>query len=42
MWEEGVWVEGIAGAEKWRLKSRVSKLDQGEESQGKHVDTSKE
>lgn len=29
-------------AERWRLKSGVSKLEQGKETSGKHVDTSKE
>lgn len=27
--EKGIWFEGMAGAEKWRPRSWVSKLEQG-------------
>ena len=40
--EKGTGVEGTAGAETRRLKSRVSKLEQGRENGGKHADNSKE
>lgn len=40
--EKGIGVEGKAREETRRLKSRVSKLEQGGENGGKHADNSEE